>query len=101
MLVLLFVCISYPGNFLTLFFLQAVNQLCSHFEAYRDVPKISELREKLKNIKKILKSHVYSDFTRYTTNGLYFVLGSSTISGVVNQSVLQVRSMQMTVNPWS
>ncbi|KAM3334207.1 hypothetical protein ACQJBY_028948 [Aegilops geniculata] len=59
--------------------LEAVNQLCSHFEAYRDVPKISELREKLKNIKKILKSHVYSDFTRYTTNELYFVLGSNTI----------------------
>ncbi|VAH66730.1 unnamed protein product [Triticum turgidum subsp. durum] len=59
--------------------LEAVNQLCSHFEAYRDVPKISELREKLKNIKKILKSHVYSDFTRYTTNELCFVLGSNTI----------------------
>ncbi|VAH82550.1 unnamed protein product [Triticum turgidum subsp. durum] len=47
--------------------LEAVNQLCSHFEAYRDVPKISELREKLKNIKKILKSHVYSDFTSLGT----------------------------------
>lgn len=45
--------------------LQAVNQLCSHFEAYRDVPKINELREKFKNIKKILKSHVFSDFSRY------------------------------------
>ncbi|CAM0884210.1 unnamed protein product [Alopecurus aequalis] len=47
--------------------LEAVNQLCSHFEAYRDVPKITELREKLKNIKKILKSHVYSDFTSLGT----------------------------------
>jgi hypothetical protein len=68
--VLVVVCISYTRKLLTLFFLQAVNQLCSHFEAYRDVPKITELREKLKNIKKILKSHVYSDFTRYTTNEL-------------------------------
>lgn len=51
-------------------FLQAVNQLCSHFEAYRDVPKITELREKFKNIKKILKSHVFSDFTRCANNEL-------------------------------
>ncbi|KAF6155358.1 hypothetical protein GIB67_019884, partial [Kingdonia uniflora] len=42
--------------------LEAVNQLCGHFEAYRDVPKIIELREKFKNIKQILKSHVFSDF---------------------------------------
>ncbi|XP_062229042.1 vacuolar protein sorting-associated protein 53 A-like isoform X2 [Phragmites australis] len=47
--------------------LEAVNQLCSHFEAYRDVPKITELREKLKNIKKILKSHVFSDFSSLGT----------------------------------
>lgn len=45
--------------------LEAVNQLCSHFEAYRDIPKIIELREKFKNIKQILKSHVSSDFSRY------------------------------------
>ncbi|KAM1169434.1 hypothetical protein ACFX19_031760 [Malus domestica] len=30
---------------------EAVNQLCSHFEAYKDIPKINELREKIKNIK--------------------------------------------------
>ncbi|XP_072972528.1 vacuolar protein sorting-associated protein 53 A isoform X1 [Typha angustifolia] len=47
--------------------LEAVNQLCSHFEAYRDVPKITELREKFKNIKKILKSHVSSDFSSLGT----------------------------------
>lgn len=47
--------------------LEAVNQLCSHFEAYRDVPKIAELREKFKNIKKILKSHVFSDFSSLGT----------------------------------
>lgn len=43
---------------------QAVNQLCSHFEAYRDIPKITELREKFKSIKQVLKSHVFSDFSR-------------------------------------
>lgn len=44
--------------------MQAVNQLCSHFEAYKDVPKITELREKFKGIKDMLKSHVFSDFAR-------------------------------------
>ncbi|CAI9773930.1 unnamed protein product [Fraxinus pennsylvanica] len=43
--------------------LEAVNQLCNHFEAYRDIPKITELREKFKSIKQILKSHVFSDFS--------------------------------------
>ncbi|CAJ1962811.1 unnamed protein product [Sphenostylis stenocarpa] len=47
--------------------LLAVNQLCSHFEAYRDIPKIVELREKFKNIKQILKSHVFSDFSSLGT----------------------------------
>ncbi|GMH25811.1 hypothetical protein Nepgr_027654 [Nepenthes gracilis] len=47
--------------------LEAVNQLCSHFDAYRDVPKITELREKFKNIKQILKSHVFSDFSSLGT----------------------------------
>ncbi|CAD5315137.1 unnamed protein product [Arabidopsis thaliana] len=47
--------------------LEAVNQLCNHFEAYRDVPKITELREKLNNIKQILKSHVFSDFSSLGT----------------------------------
>ncbi|KAI5648729.1 hypothetical protein M9H77_34734 [Catharanthus roseus] len=46
---------------------QAVNQLCSHFEAYRDIPKITELREKFKSIKQILKSHVFSDFSSLGT----------------------------------
>ncbi|KAH9309586.1 hypothetical protein KI387_037497, partial [Taxus chinensis] len=45
----------------------AVNQLCSHFEAYRDIPKITELREKFKNIKQILKSHIFSDFSSLGT----------------------------------
>ncbi|KAL2227786.1 UNVERIFIED_CONTAM: Vacuolar protein sorting-associated protein 53 A [Sesamum indicum] len=47
--------------------LEAVNQLCSHFEAYRDFPKITELREKFKSIKQILKSHVFSDFSSLGT----------------------------------
>lgn len=47
--------------------LEAVNQLCRHFEAYRDIPKITELREKFKNIKQILKSHVFSDFASLGT----------------------------------
>lgn len=47
--------------------LEAVNQLCSHFEAYSDIPKITELREKFRNIKQILKSHVFSDFSSLGT----------------------------------
>ncbi|GMP23649.1 hypothetical protein CsSME_00001171 [Camellia sinensis var. sinensis] len=47
--------------------LEAVNQLCSHFEAYKDIPKVTELREKFKNIKQILKSHVFSDFSSLGT----------------------------------
>ncbi|XP_028778233.1 vacuolar protein sorting-associated protein 53 A-like [Neltuma alba] len=47
--------------------LEAVNQLCSHFEAYRDIHKIIELREKFKSIKQILKSHVFSDFSSLGT----------------------------------
>lgn len=47
--------------------LEAVNQLIGHFEAYRDIPKINELREKFKNIKQMLKSHVFSDFSSLGT----------------------------------
>ncbi|KAI8009086.1 Vacuolar protein sorting-associated protein 53 A [Camellia lanceoleosa] len=43
------------------------NQLCSHFEAYKDIPKVTELRKKFKNIKQILKSHVFSDFSSLGT----------------------------------
>ncbi|XP_024383135.1 vacuolar protein sorting-associated protein 53 A isoform X2 [Physcomitrium patens] len=50
--------------------LEAVNQLCSHFEAYSDIPKITELREKFKGIKDMLKSHVFSDFASLGTAGL-------------------------------
>jgi hypothetical protein len=48
--------------------MQAVNQLCSHFEAYSGIPKITELREKFKGIKEMLKSHVFSDFARLLFN---------------------------------
>ncbi|CAN6465515.1 unnamed protein product [Victoria cruziana] len=47
--------------------LEAANQLYSHFEAYRDVPKITELREKFRSIKQILKSHIFSDFSSLGT----------------------------------
>ncbi|PWA91894.1 membrane trafficking VPS53 family protein [Artemisia annua] len=47
--------------------LEAVSQLCSHFDGYRDNPKITELRDKFKNIKQILKSHVFSDFSSLGT----------------------------------
>lgn len=47
--------------------LEAVNQLCSYFEAYRDFQKITELREKFKSIKQILKSRVFSDFSNLGT----------------------------------
>lgn len=53
---------------------QAVNQLCSHFEAYRDIPKITELREKFKSIKQVLKSHVFSDFSRCVLETLVMLL---------------------------
>jgi len=44
--------------------LQAVTQLLAHFEAYRDIPKIKELADKVDNLKSTLKSHVFSDFSR-------------------------------------
>ncbi|VYS48721.1 unnamed protein product [Arabidopsis thaliana] len=47
--------------------LEAINELCNHFKAYMDLPKIMELREKLKNIKQILKFHVFSDFSSLGT----------------------------------
>ncbi|KAL8235754.1 hypothetical protein R6Q59_016835 [Mikania micrantha] len=47
--------------------LEAVSQLCSHFDGYRDNSKITELRDKFKNIKQILKSHVFSDFSSLGT----------------------------------
>eukprot|EP00850_Spirogloea_muscicola_P023182 SM000335S12906 [mRNA] locus=s335:65884:70763:+ [translate_table: standard] len=43
--------------------LQAVNQLCGHFEAYRDIPKITELRSSFEAVKQSLRSHVFSDFS--------------------------------------
>ncbi|KAL0340764.1 UNVERIFIED_CONTAM: Vacuolar protein sorting-associated protein 53 A [Sesamum radiatum] len=57
---------SFPEYGLTPTF-QAVNQLCSHFDAYRDNPKITELKDRFKSIKRILKSHVFSDFSSLGT----------------------------------
>ncbi|EFJ16271.1 hypothetical protein SELMODRAFT_421950 [Selaginella moellendorffii] len=50
--------------------LEAVNQLCGHFEAYKDVPKINELRGTYKTIKETLKAHVFNDFSSLGTAGL-------------------------------
>eukprot|EP00897_Mesotaenium_endlicherianum_P004927 jgi/Mesen1/4462/ME000227S03482 len=43
--------------------LEAVTQLCSHFESYSDISKISELRNKFQGIQQTLKSHIFSDFS--------------------------------------
>ncbi|XP_020866344.1 vacuolar protein sorting-associated protein 53 A [Arabidopsis lyrata subsp. lyrata] len=47
--------------------LEAVNQLLNHFERNWDVPIITDVREKLENIKQLLKSHVFSDFSSLGT----------------------------------
>ncbi|KAI3686974.1 hypothetical protein L1987_80664 [Smallanthus sonchifolius] len=47
--------------------LEAVSQLCSHFDGYKDNPKITGLRDKFKNIKQILKSHVFFDYSSLDT----------------------------------
>nr|GEY00542.1 membrane trafficking VPS53 family protein [Tanacetum cinerariifolium] len=40
-----------------------VSQLCSYFNGYKDNPKITKLGDKFKNIKQIMKSHVFFDFS--------------------------------------
>ncbi|GBG82677.1 hypothetical protein CBR_g35042 [Chara braunii] len=50
--------------------LEAVNQLCSHFESYKEIPKINELREKFANIKQMIKSHIFSDFSSFGVQGI-------------------------------
>ncbi|GAQ83207.1 vacuolar protein sorting-associated protein 53 [Klebsormidium nitens] len=50
--------------------LEAVNQLVSHFQAYQEIPKISELRSKFDNVKQTLKSHIFSDFSSLNTTNL-------------------------------
>ena len=44
--------------------LEAVTQLCHHFEAYEDIPKIRNLKEQFGEIKATLRSHIFSDFSR-------------------------------------
>lgn len=50
--------------------LEAVTQLCSHFEAYKDVPKIRELQDKFQSVKQGLKSHIFSDFSSLGTSAV-------------------------------
>ncbi|KAG7600156.1 Vps53-like N-terminal [Arabidopsis suecica] len=47
--------------------LEAVNQLLNHFERNWVVPSVTDVREKLENIKQILKSHVLSEFSSLGT----------------------------------
>lgn len=72
--------------------MQAVNQLCSHFEAYSDIPKITELREKFKGIKEMLKSHVFSDFARLLSN-----LVSLCIARPIPNMYLQIKQFMAVV----
>ena len=44
---------------------QAVNQLSAHFESYKDIPRIGELRSKVTSIKNGLRTAVFDDFSRF------------------------------------
>lgn len=41
---------------------QAVNQLSAHFDGFKSIPKISEMRGKIDTIKLMLRSAVFKDF---------------------------------------
>ena len=41
---------------------QAVNQLAAHFDGFKSIPKISEMRGKIDTIKLMLRSAVFKDF---------------------------------------
>jgi hypothetical protein len=41
---------------------QAVNQLSAHFDGFKNIPKISEMRGKIDTIKLMLRSAVFKDF---------------------------------------
>jgi len=49
--------------------LEAVNQLSAHFEAYKDIPRIAEVRSKCASIKAALRSAVLDDFSRFGREG--------------------------------
>jgi hypothetical protein len=46
-------------------FAQAVNQLATHFDGFKTIPKISEMRGKIDTIKLMLRSAVFKDFEGY------------------------------------
>jgi len=39
-----------------------VNQLAAHFDGFKSIPKISEMRGKIDTIKLMLRSAVFKDF---------------------------------------
>jgi hypothetical protein len=49
--------------------LEAVNQLAAHFEAYKDIPRIAEVRAKCASIKAQLQRCVMEDFSRFGREG--------------------------------
>jgi len=47
--------------------LEAVNQLSTHFDAFKNIPKISEMRGKIDTIKLMLRSSIFKDFEALST----------------------------------
>lgn len=48
---------------------QAVNQLSAHFESYKDIPRIADVRSKCASIKARLRGSVFDDFARFGREG--------------------------------
>ena len=46
-----------------------MNQLSAHFESYKDIPRIGELRSKVTGIKAGLRTAVFDDFSRFGREG--------------------------------
>ena len=46
-----------------------MNQLSAHFESYKDIPRIGELRSKVSGIKAGLRTAVFDDFSRFGREG--------------------------------
>ncbi|KAK3213098.1 hypothetical protein Dsin_017804 [Dipteronia sinensis] len=61
--------------------LEAVNQ-CNHFEAYRDIPKMTELREKFKNIKQIPSRLIKIEVA--PKNYLYSLILQCNVRGIIS-----------------
>lgn len=49
--------------------LEAVNQLSAHFEAYKEIPRVGEVRAKVGSIKSALRAAVFDDFARFGREG--------------------------------